>query len=695
MSERISLSGVLRKDPRLRKVILDGEIVAYDPVNKRRLPYGRLSRIIHSQSNTSSKSKNLKKSKEELREMNSFQIGDSENNDSDNDDQNEFDTSTYNDTSSTVNDENATLVYIVFDLLLVNETAMTRIPLRKRREWLRNILGEQDDLITIIPHSIGRTAGDILDKMDGVLMDGGEGVVVKCPKGLYMPGRRGGGDGGTWFKLKPDFYTHMGEHLDLCIVGVSYSKFHYSNFSNNYNNLDNYNNSSNNDNNNDGVFSTFTCAVRADVENATAAPNDIFATRWLTLVRVGIGFSHALLSEMSSHFSKVAQRTSSGYPPWLDSTQDTNLKSTDLPDLWVEPWHSIVIQVKASEIVGSRNVGAGLTMRFPRFVRMREDKAWWSASTVCDVRHLLTSKQSFKMRLLAKHPQDKNNNNNNNNRQERSTIVSHQKIVDVAAIEVEDGSIFAGVEVCVLTGSADATKQQVEEMIVKLGGRIVASPTATTSVVVVGKRTFRTKHYVELKEPQWDVVDVKWIVDCHLHRRRIHLQPKYVLNATRATAMLLSTSMDRYGDLYTEPVTADELSLILDSVQLSDGERMSEVQCKQFIIDLGLYDTPEIGHTLFFFPFIFFFDRHHSAMDGVDPFEVSSVMAQMYGAEIARSHNDDGVTHIIVTTIDRLSFFINEFNQSATHDKRVHVVSADWLSACLNESAYRSEYAFQ
>ena len=46
------------------------------------------------------------------------------------------------------------------------------------------------------------------------------------------------------------------------------------------------------------------------------------------------------------------------------------------PDLWIRPEDSIVIEVKAAEISPSNSYAVNYTLRFPRVVRVREDKNW-------------------------------------------------------------------------------------------------------------------------------------------------------------------------------------------------------------------------------------------------------------------------------------------------------------------------------
>ena len=49
----------------------------------------------------------------------------------------------------------------------------------------------------------------------------------------------------------------------------------------------------------------------------------------------------------------------------------------DRPDCYVDyPQHSVILEVKAAELIKSEAFGAEKTLRFPRVVKIRYDKDW-------------------------------------------------------------------------------------------------------------------------------------------------------------------------------------------------------------------------------------------------------------------------------------------------------------------------------
>ena len=56
-------------------------------------------------------------------------------------------------------------------------------------------------------------------------------------------------------------------------------------------------------------------------------------------------------------------------------------KGDDVPHLWIHPQDSVVFEIRGSEIVETETFDLRWTFRFPRIVRLRDDKNWRSATT--------------------------------------------------------------------------------------------------------------------------------------------------------------------------------------------------------------------------------------------------------------------------------------------------------------------------
>ena len=54
------------------------------------------------------------------------------------------------------------------------------------------------------------------------------------------------------------------------------------------------------------------------------------------------------------------------------------------PDVWIKPSDSVVVEVRAASVGASDSFKTKLTLRFPRFKRIRTDKDWASALSIDD-----------------------------------------------------------------------------------------------------------------------------------------------------------------------------------------------------------------------------------------------------------------------------------------------------------------------
>lgn len=67
----------------------------------------------------------------------------------------------------------------------------------------------------------------------------------------------------------------------------------------------------------------------------------------------------------------------------------------DPPDLWIRPEHSLILTLRATEIVKTNNYPTGYTLRFPRIVQIREDKPWDSVCTVAELKSLIKVRKIY------------------------------------------------------------------------------------------------------------------------------------------------------------------------------------------------------------------------------------------------------------------------------------------------------------
>jgi DNA ligase-1 len=213
-------------------------------------------------------------------------------------------------------------IFVAFDLLAHRPAAdpsapiepLLRQPLRVRRERLES-LGLEERLGFGIANLV--TAADEADLstiFSAAQQRGNEGLMLKDPDSIYTPGRRGYG----WLKLKRPLTT-----LDCVVVGVEvgHGKRH-------------------------GVLSDYTFAViddRPDAEEGAL----------VTIGKAYSGLTDAEIAEMTRWFEEHTLRRLGRYR-------------------LVEP--TVVVEIAFDVIHRSNRHASGYALRFPRIVRIRDDK---------------------------------------------------------------------------------------------------------------------------------------------------------------------------------------------------------------------------------------------------------------------------------------------------------------------------------
>ncbi|THG99158.1 hypothetical protein EW026_g3144 [Hermanssonia centrifuga] len=315
-------------DPRIEDIILDGEMLVWDPVSERNLPFGTL------------KTAALNKSKKDINPRPCFKV---------------------------------------FDLLYLNGTSLLHKSLKFRKRNLKSCIAEVKGRIEFSLEYEGRTAQDVRNRMEDIMAQRGEGLVLKHPSSEYILNGRNR----DWIKVKPEYMDNMGETVDVLVVAGNYGTGRRS-----------------------GGVSTLICAVLND----RPQNEDDDEPKYSSFVRIGSGFTF-------TDYMWIRQK------PWKEwdpknppSFLEVSKKGQDdKGDIYLEPEDSFVIKVKAAEITASDQYHMGYTMRFPRALMIRDDLSpadCMTASAVMEnVRSVKKRKMSAdegdgkkKRRVVAKKP---------------------------------------------------------------------------------------------------------------------------------------------------------------------------------------------------------------------------------------------------------------------------------------------------
>ncbi|GIW06789.1 MAG: putative DNA ligase [Dehalococcoidia bacterium] len=234
----------------------------------------------------------------------------------------------------------------VFELLHLAGDDLLDLPYRERRARLEAFVTSSERL-ALSTASLVNDAPALQAFFAEAISQGTEGVVCKALDGRYQPGQRGT----SWIKYKGPAGGSLTDTLDLVVVGAWWGRGRRA-----------------------GAYGSFLMAVYN--------PED---DRFETITRLGAGLTDQHLREQLPRL----------LDPLRQPQQPANVVATLRPDVWFVP--SIVFEVQAQELTRSpmHTAGAGvlgnhrgLALRFPRFVRYRDDKGPTDATTTGEVLRL-------------------------------------------------------------------------------------------------------------------------------------------------------------------------------------------------------------------------------------------------------------------------------------------------------------------
>ncbi|HEX2756103.1 MAG TPA: ATP-dependent DNA ligase [Candidatus Limnocylindrales bacterium] len=239
------------------------------------------------------------------------------------------------------------VIYVAFDVLGLGRgggdapiEALLREPLEVRRRLLEGLalpLAGGGGVFVLSRLVSVTSEGALEDAFLGARERRNEGLMVKDPRSIYSPGRRGLG----WLKMKKALAT-----IDCVVVGVEFGhgKRH-------------------------GVLSDYTFAIR-DTDN----------DRLVTIGKAYSGLTDAEIAEMTAWFEAHTIQRFGRYRQ-------------------VEP--TVVVEVAFDVIVRSKRHQSGYSLRFPRIANLRPDKPPDEIDTLESVRALYEGLQPGAEQLVT------------------------------------------------------------------------------------------------------------------------------------------------------------------------------------------------------------------------------------------------------------------------------------------------------
>ncbi len=239
------------------------------------------------------------------------------------------------------------LKYFAFDVLYKDGKSTLALPLKKRREILKETILLGGKTIFLTPQIVTQKAEELRKFHDEQIAAGLEGAVVKKWEAFYEPGRRGY----TWVKFKAEKKGKRGgglkDTLDCVVMGYYKGRGKRVSFG----------------------IGAFLVGIRASEKT----------NKFLTISKIGTGLSDEQWREIYKKCQMV--NVKSQIQP-----KEYQVEKNLVPDVWCLP--KLVVEIEADNITVSPVHTAGLALRFPRLLRFREDKSAEQVTTLAEAKKL-------------------------------------------------------------------------------------------------------------------------------------------------------------------------------------------------------------------------------------------------------------------------------------------------------------------
>jgi len=226
-------------------------------------------------------------------------------------------------------------------LLMTTSKAVVSKSLRERRELLQDAFTPLEGEFSFAQYGDTSDLDEIQVLLDESVKASCEGLMVKMldtSESGYEPSKRSR----NWLKVKKDYLSGVGDSLDLVVLGAYYGKGKRT-----------------------SVYGAFLLACYNSSKQI-----------YETVCNIGTGFSEAILGELHE---KLSEHTIEKPKPFYSHSQVPK----DQPDVWFEP--RFVWEVKTADLTLSPRYkagadalndasGKGISLRFPRFIKQRDDK---------------------------------------------------------------------------------------------------------------------------------------------------------------------------------------------------------------------------------------------------------------------------------------------------------------------------------
>jgi DNA ligase-4 len=564
--------------------------------------------------------------------------------------------------------------------------------MRDRRKALEGSVIPVHRRMEIHDHVKAHKANEIEPLLRKVVSDSSEGLVLKNPRSAYRLSERND----DWWKVKPEYMTEFGEALDCVIIGGYYGSGHRG-----------------------GMLSSFMCGLRASPVEIEA--RSLHEQHCVSFFKVGGGMCALDYKEIREATEGKWKTFDPRKPPTEYITLAGGDRMYERPDMWIKPSDSVVVEVKAASVSSTDQFAMRLTLRFPRFKRLRSDKSWNDALSVEQFLELKNHAEQThaEKEFLVDDERKKRRASAQSGRKKKKPLIVHGAAGDgdvTAPYAGPDSKVFEGVTFFIVSEALKPfkkTKQELEQLIKANGGAIVQSQSAAESVICVADKNVVKASAIK-REGRLSIVRPAWLYDCIEQsasepgqgRFLLPMEPLHMLHIAEEDREVIEGNVDEFGDSYCRDINVEELRRIFGamSVRLKGAVEVAELRTQ---FEERLVELPETRGSMFGMVMAYIdtpagndvamttgnADVSSATTSTNLDLELVKQKLRFGGAKLIDNLHDSGVTHIIFTGQDKDR--LQELRDETARKQRLpRIVTVEWVVESWREKTLLAEERF-
>lgn len=418
------------------------------------------------------------------------------------------------------------LCFKAFDILYLetidgNKVDLLPRPLIERKNFLQKHFRSEKNKFEVVNYNQVNGSKAVFDLFNKAIEDNEEGLIVKRIDSPYVPDDRSN----HWLKLKSENFEGLSDTLDLLIVGGYYGSGFRAGGTDEFDHI-----------------TVFLCAAcsKCDLK-------DPQKSKFVPVTKVGTGYTLQELGDLRRSLKDQWKpfRTSPDYwPKWSPA-------SGERPDYYIkDPSKSIVLELKAAELVPSEKFPSNFTLRFPKTHKIRYDKSWDSCTTMSELGGMMESYSRGLTEKTAKIEENQKEATQKRKKKESSgkgDVLMAFRDTDTSGVLVK-GKIFENCEFYVVKA---VDKMEIERLVVEYGGSKVQNLMRNTNYVVAEDcESMKVQNLIE--KQGINVIKPSWVYDCVKFGYLVKLAPRYMAHANEELRERFDNELTKYGDSLTE-----------------------------------------------------------------------------------------------------------------------------------------------